>query len=394
MKQAIFSLFLICASLILAAQVPQAFSYQAIVLDTEGSAVTEQAVGVLVEIHDMMIDGPVIYSETHTVETNMNGVYSLSVGLGSVVSGMFTDIDWAGGSKFLSISQDVDGGANYAFVGASQLLSVPYALVAGQAEVAPKIWAHTVQNNANNVLEAYNNNASMSFNINYEWIQGEPEDIYVTYNNLPPNTNIYTRFEGGNSGFVPFDNFEAVDTFFDGLRIRNATLVVTDPNVDVIAGDYVIDIVFSTATTELATIQYPVEVLDELPTVDSECLNAQAMSSYALNTNGCTELEGVVLQELEIMRDVDNEERILLTMFEDQLFPLQVVVELNDDECEYFADSETIFIDQAIEYNVNLTSLVDTEDEIFIQIDVNGNGFDEYGEPIDIEFSCELQYEK
>lgn len=55
---------------------------------------------------------------------------SLEIGVGTVVSGDFTTIDWENGPYFIQTETDPTGGTNYTITGTSQLLSVPYALYA------------------------------------------------------------------------------------------------------------------------------------------------------------------------------------------------------------------------------------------------------------------------
>jgi hypothetical protein len=78
--------------------------------------------------------GTAVYVETQTPTTNANGLVSIEIGAGTVVSGDFTTIDWANGFYFIKTETDLLGGANYTITGTSQLLSVPYALHAKTAE--------------------------------------------------------------------------------------------------------------------------------------------------------------------------------------------------------------------------------------------------------------------
>ena len=71
-----------------------------------------------------------IYEETHTKQTDENGLINLEIGMGVVVSGDFSSIDWSIGSYFLQVETDPTGGTTYSIAGVSQLLSVPYALYA------------------------------------------------------------------------------------------------------------------------------------------------------------------------------------------------------------------------------------------------------------------------
>jgi hypothetical protein len=72
--------------------------------------------------------GTPVYVETHVTTTNVNGLATVEIGGGTVVSGSFTGINWGSGSFFLKTETDPAGGSAYSIVGTSQLLSVPYAL--------------------------------------------------------------------------------------------------------------------------------------------------------------------------------------------------------------------------------------------------------------------------
>jgi hypothetical protein len=75
-------------------------------------------------------NGTAVYVETQTPTTNTNGLVSLEVGGGTVLSGNFSTIDWANGPYFIKTETDPAGGTNYTITGTSQLLSVPYAMYA------------------------------------------------------------------------------------------------------------------------------------------------------------------------------------------------------------------------------------------------------------------------
>lgn len=123
----LFSLFL---SGMLFAQAPQQMSYQAVIRDNTDNLVTNQSVGVQISILQGSISGASVYTETHTGLTNTNGLLSLSIGTGTVVSGSFAGINWSNGPYFIKTETDPTGGTNYTITGTSQLMSVPYALYA------------------------------------------------------------------------------------------------------------------------------------------------------------------------------------------------------------------------------------------------------------------------
>ena len=75
-----------------------------------------------------------VYTEIHTPVTNANGLVSIEIGNGTIVSGDFATIDWTDGPYFIKTETDPEGGENYTITGTSQLLSVPYALHSKTAE--------------------------------------------------------------------------------------------------------------------------------------------------------------------------------------------------------------------------------------------------------------------
>lgn len=116
------------------AQSPEKMSYQAVIRNSSDVLVTNQQLGMQISILQGSASGTAVYVETQTPTTNANGLVSIEIGTGTVVSGDFTTIDWANGSYFIKTETDLNGGANYTITGTSQLLSVPYALHAKTAE--------------------------------------------------------------------------------------------------------------------------------------------------------------------------------------------------------------------------------------------------------------------
>jgi hypothetical protein len=78
--------------------------------------------------------GTAVYIETQTPTTNINGLVSIEIGSGTVVSGTFNTIDWSAGPYFIKTETDPTGGTTYTTTGTSQLMSVPYALHANTAD--------------------------------------------------------------------------------------------------------------------------------------------------------------------------------------------------------------------------------------------------------------------
>ncbi len=110
------------------AQSPDLLSYQSVIRDGSNQLVTNQNVGIRISILQGSITGVSVYIETHTITTNANGLVSLQIGGGTVVSGSMSGIDWGNGPYFIKTETDPTGGTTYSITGTSQLLSVPYAL--------------------------------------------------------------------------------------------------------------------------------------------------------------------------------------------------------------------------------------------------------------------------
>lgn len=115
------------------AQAPEKMSYQAVVRDGAGDLVTNETVGIEVNILQGSASGIVEYTETHTATTNDNGLVTLEIGAG-VTGDNFSYVWWGNGPYFINTMIDLDGGTSYTISGTSELLSVPYALYANRAD--------------------------------------------------------------------------------------------------------------------------------------------------------------------------------------------------------------------------------------------------------------------
>ncbi|MFC4163959.1 collagen-like protein [Epilithonimonas zeae] len=111
-------------------QVQDAMSYQAIIRNSNNELVKSQNVGMRFSILKGSATGPVVYSEIQSQPTNGNGLVTVKIGSGNLLSGSFSSIDWGSDTYFIKIETDPTGSSNYTITGTSQLLSVPYALYA------------------------------------------------------------------------------------------------------------------------------------------------------------------------------------------------------------------------------------------------------------------------
>ncbi|MDP2386352.1 MAG: hypothetical protein Q8M29_08265 [Bacteroidota bacterium] len=134
MKKSITLILALFLTINLFAQAPQKMSYQAVIRNSSSSLVTSTTVGMQISILQGSSTGTPVYIETQTPTSNVNGLVSLEIGTGSIVTGTFSGIDWAAGPYFIKTETDPLGGTAYTIIGTSELLSVPYALHAKTAE--------------------------------------------------------------------------------------------------------------------------------------------------------------------------------------------------------------------------------------------------------------------
>ena len=111
-------------------QVPDSMSYQAVIRNTSSEIVSNSTIGMRISILQGGANGIPVYVESQTSSTNTNGLVSLKIGGGFLVSGSFSTINWANGPFFIKTETDLSGGTNYSNLNISQLLTVPYAFFA------------------------------------------------------------------------------------------------------------------------------------------------------------------------------------------------------------------------------------------------------------------------
>ncbi|MFT3908542.1 MAG: hypothetical protein QM737_03905 [Ferruginibacter sp.] len=145
-------LILTCSRLVFA-QAPQGLNYQAVAYNGSGVPVPNQLLGVRLSILDGSATGTLVYQETQGPTTDNTGLFSIVIGNGTVVSGVFNTINWGNGSKWLKTEIDITGGTSYVVMGTTQFMSVPYALYANTAGLGSP--SFTNPDGFNNVTTVY-----------------------------------------------------------------------------------------------------------------------------------------------------------------------------------------------------------------------------------------------
>lgn len=151
----LFAMLFVMNEVIATAQAPQAINYQAVARDALGAPMVNATINIDAVIHSDSATGSTVYFESHSaISTNQFGLFTLKIGMGSVVTGNFSAITWGTHSYFLEIK------LNGTSMGTSQLLSVPYALYAGATSpgIVATSWSGA-NTYLNNTVQNYTNGA-------------------------------------------------------------------------------------------------------------------------------------------------------------------------------------------------------------------------------------------
>lgn len=164
------------------AQAPQKMSYQAVIRNSSNALVVNTIVGMRISILQGSTSGTTVYTETQSPTSNANGLISLEIGSGSVVSGNFANINWANGPYFIKTETDPTGGTNYTITSINELMSVPYAFYAENTNVA-------------------NINARITY-------------TQAKYNGIIANDSLY--FGPAGTGAISISSSSSIDSAFEG----------------------------------------------------------------------------------------------------------------------------------------------------------------------------------
>jgi len=156
MRKILISAFVCMFSLNALAQAPEKMSYQAVVRDNANLLVADKVVGLRISILRGSVTGTSAYTETQSPRSNINGLVTLEIGAGTVVSGSFAGLNWSTGPYFIQTEIDPSGGSNYSILGVSQLVSVPYALYAKTSGSSPAAVADEINDATTTIAPSQN----------------------------------------------------------------------------------------------------------------------------------------------------------------------------------------------------------------------------------------------
>jgi hypothetical protein len=170
------SLWLMTA--IVTAQIPQAFKYQAVARTSSGNLITNQLVAFRISILQGSPSGTLLYQERHTTNTNNYGLADLDIGNGTVLSGIFSSINWSLGHMYIMVEFDPQGGTAYQNMGTTQLLSTPYSKYSTMAESLNFPYFDTASPGSGFAFSLVSTNSTSIHGVGHVGVLGETNSIY------------------------------------------------------------------------------------------------------------------------------------------------------------------------------------------------------------------------
>ena len=120
-------------------QTPEGVSYQAVATDQEGAAIANQSIAVRFSILESSPTGTPVYVESHNTSTDPYGLFNLVLGTGIHEGGNASSlgaVSWGLNTHYLTVELDINSNGSFVSMGTQQMLSVPYALYAAEAETS------------------------------------------------------------------------------------------------------------------------------------------------------------------------------------------------------------------------------------------------------------------
>ncbi|HET9744787.1 MAG TPA: hypothetical protein VFP97_03680 [Chitinophagaceae bacterium] len=134
MKNHLLLVFIVFSSFVFG-QAPDMINYQGVARNSVGNVLPNKKLTMRLSIREGSANGTIVYKETRTATTNSFGLFTIAIGSPGAndVTGTINGVDWSTAAKFIQVEIDPEGGSNFINMGTAQLLSVPYALYAGNA---------------------------------------------------------------------------------------------------------------------------------------------------------------------------------------------------------------------------------------------------------------------
>ena len=142
-------------------QAPEYFRQQMIARDKNNHTLTNKALSALVSIRMGSEAGTVIYSESFILISNLNGLVNFTIGMGNIVSGNLSSIDWYDGPYYIETSIDPNNGNNYTISYIQAMKSVPFAIYSNITGFAHTIDFNNLMNKPQIITQEQSNKVNL-----------------------------------------------------------------------------------------------------------------------------------------------------------------------------------------------------------------------------------------
>ncbi len=195
-------------------QAPQAVTYQAVATNASGLELISSPIGVRASVVQGLINNPAQYIETFAVTTDTFGLFTINIGQGAYSGGTlsnFSQVNWGAGPFFLKIEMDATGGTSYSFMGANQILSVPYALYSLKSDTAN----YVINNISHNDADTDSTNELQTLSLNGDTLSISNGNSVILHDSIgspytpPINQPISISYLGGIIDVSPIDNADS-----------------------------------------------------------------------------------------------------------------------------------------------------------------------------------------
>lgn len=131
------STFFLCITILATGQsVPQGIPFQGVARDLEGHPIGNKEIDIRIHLLQEQTTGSLLYVEYHQITTNNLGLFQLVVGQGRATEADFSTVPWSRSDIWLELAiRETGSSTGYEVLSSSQLLSVPYAMHAGSADM-------------------------------------------------------------------------------------------------------------------------------------------------------------------------------------------------------------------------------------------------------------------
>ena len=174
-------------------------NYQGAATDANGDELTNQNISIRASVLSGSASGNLEWEETHSATTDQFGLFNVVIGQGTNTTNgataNFDDMDWGSGNHFLKIEMDATGGTNYAMIGTTQMMSVPYALYAKSAGIDSAMLANMIGSSGGGVSNCnlYYPDGLANTELVSEYISYAQGDSYT----VPIGKNLYVGAHNG-----------------------------------------------------------------------------------------------------------------------------------------------------------------------------------------------------